>query len=67
MVFNDRIAPTGLSTLFFKFLRRVADFFPSCSLAVIKDIGVESKTASRTEHKKEIANAPKRYTKIIII
>jgi hypothetical protein len=33
----------------------------------MKDIGVESKTASKMEHKKEIESAPKRYINIIII
>ena len=67
IVFKDRIAPTGLSTLFLSSLKTEADFLPSCSFAVMKDIGVESKTASRMEHKKEIPNAPKRYINIIII
>ena len=65
MVFNERIAPTGLSTLFLRSFKTEADFLPSCSFAVMKDIGVESRTASKTEHKKEIPKAPKRYINII--
>jgi hypothetical protein len=33
----------------------------------INEIGVESSTASRTEHKKDTANAPNRYNNIMVI
>ena len=47
----------GLSISCFKRFINGAFFAPSCSFMVMKETGVESRTASRTEHKKETDNA----------
>lgn len=67
IVFSERIAPTGLSTLFLYCFINVAVLFPWFSFIDINESGVESSTASKIEHRKESASAPKKYNNISII
>ena len=64
MVLSDRMAPTGRSTLFLYRFIKVAVLLPSFSFIEMNDMGVDKSTASRMEHKKESAKAPKRYKRI---
>ena len=57
MVFKERMAEIGLSISCFKRFINGAFFAPSCSFMVMKETGVERRTASRTEHKKDTDNA----------
>ena len=67
MVLSVSIAATGLSTLVLYFIIRAAFLAPCLSFIDMNDIGVESTTASRTEHINETASAPKRYRNISVI
>ena len=64
IVFNDNIAPTGRSMFSLYLFMREAVAFPCFSFMDMYDMGVESKTASNTEHMKESDNAPKKYNTI---
>lgn len=64
MVFSESMAATGLSIFVLYFFNKDADRAPWLSFMEMKDMGVDSKTASRTEHKKESDNAPIKYNKI---
>jgi len=60
MVLSDNMAAMGLSMSCLYFLSRGAPLRPSFSSMDTNDIGAESSTASRIEHKNEMLKAPKR-------
>ena len=60
MVLKARMAASGLSFSCLYFLSRWEAALPSCSFIVMKDIGVERRTASRIEQRKEMIRAEKR-------
>lgn len=64
IVLSERMAPTGRSTLFLYYFIKTAVLLPWLSFIEMNDIGVDKSTASRTEHKKDSANAPKKYKMI---
>jgi hypothetical protein len=57
MVFRERIAAIGLSISVLYFLNRAAPFHPSSSFIVMKEIGVDSRTASTIEQVNDTTSA----------
>ena len=66
-VFRVRMAATGRSTFVLYFIMSDADFAPSLFFIEMNDTGVESNTASRTEHMNDTVSAPKRYSNMSVI
>lgn len=57
IVFKERIADKCLSILFLSLINTLADLFPSFSFTFKNDKGVDNKTDSITEHRKETNKA----------
>ena len=60
MVLSERMAAIGLELSCLNFLNLVAALYPSSSLMVIYEIGVDIRVASNTEHKNDTDIAPRR-------